>query len=136
MLAPGLLGVVGHYPAYRAIGWLAHRMAKRSTDVLATLKLIAGFLLFPLTWTVLATVAGVLWSWPGAALALLVLPACGYAALRWVELLVDFVDRARGAWVLATRRDISPYLIAERQAIRDAFIELATRIDSQGQSPP
>lgn len=128
LLGPALVGIVSHYPAYRAIGWLAHRVAKRSIDLLATLKLIAGFLLFPLTWISLAIVAGLVGSGMWAVVALLVLPACGYAALRFGELLVDFVDRARGAFVLATRRDIGQYLVAERRAIREAIVDLATRV--------
>lgn len=124
LLGPALVGVITHFPAYRAIDWLAHRVAKQSTDVLATLKLIAGFLLFPLTWLLLAGVSAWLLGWIEAAIALLVLPACGYAALRFVELLADFGDRARGAWMLATRRDLEQFLLGERQAIRSALLEL------------
>src|SRR5690606_32509585 len=114
LVGPALVGIVTHYPAYRAIGWLAHRVARRATDVLATLKLIAGFLLFPSTWLALALATGLSLGWIEAAVALLLLPACGYAALRVGELLVDFVDRARGAWVLATRRDVKRFLLDER----------------------
>lgn len=124
LLGPALIGTVTHFPAYRVVDWLAHRVAKQSTDVLGTLKLIAGFLFFPLTWLLLASVSAWLLSWREAVLALLVLPACGYAALRFTELLVDFSDRARGAWVLATRRDMPTYLLGERRAIRQALVEL------------
>jgi 1-acyl-sn-glycerol-3-phosphate acyltransferase len=123
LLGPALLGIVTHFPAYRVIDWLAHRVAK-STDVLATLKLIAGLLFFPLTWLLLASVCAWLLSWREAALALLVQPACGYAALRFTELLVDLSYRARGAWVLATGRDMAAYLLGVRRAIRLALVEL------------
>jgi glycerol-3-phosphate O-acyltransferase/dihydroxyacetone phosphate acyltransferase len=123
LLGPASIGIVTHFPAYRAVGWLAHRVAK-SVDVLGTLKLIAGFLLFPLTWLLLAGVSAWLFDWRCAVATVLVLPACGYAALRFTELLVDFVERARGAWVLATRRDMSAFLLAERRTIREAILAL------------
>jgi glycerol-3-phosphate O-acyltransferase / dihydroxyacetone phosphate acyltransferase len=124
LLAPALVGVVVHYLPYRMIDVLAHRVAKRSTDVLATLKLIAGLLLFPLTWIALTLAAALTlpWPWP---LATALLPACAHAALRFTELLADFVDRSRAAVVLATRRDLAPFMLSERQAIRDTILTLA-----------
>jgi len=124
LLGPALVGVVTHYPAYRAIDWLAHRVAKASTDVLATLKLIAGLLLFPLTWAALAIAAGLTLGWAWAGLVLVLGPACGLAALLFTEQLADFIGRARGAWMLGTRRDLGPFLLSERQAIRAAIVEL------------
>lgn len=118
LLGPALIGIVTHFPAYRVIDRLAHRVAKQSTDVLATLKLIAGFLFFPLTYLLLAVVVGVRFGALAAVIAAPILPLCGYAALRFIELAVDFVDRARGAWVLATKRDLRRSMIAERRAIR------------------
>jgi 1-acyl-sn-glycerol-3-phosphate acyltransferase len=103
LLLPGLLGIVVHVVPYRVIDVLAHRVARRhggGEDVLATLKLIAGLLLFPLTWGLLATVAALTLR-PIAALAtVLVLPITAWAGLRFVELFGDFVERARGAWML------------------------------------
>lgn len=132
LFAPGaLVGVVTHYLPYRAVDWLAHRLAPGQTqdgeidDVLATLKLSGGFLLFPLTWLALALALGWLVSWPYAALALVLLPACGYAALRFIERLDAFIDRARGGWALLTRRDLGAYLVSERQAIRAEVLALA-----------
>jgi 1-acyl-sn-glycerol-3-phosphate acyltransferase len=129
LLGPALVGIVSHYPAYRAIDVLTHHVAKRSTDVLATVKLVAGLLLFPLSWALLGLSVGFLTRagnpvrW--AALASLAGPACGYAALRFTELLMDFVVRARGAWILASHRDFAAYLVRERRGIRDAVLELA-----------
>lgn len=129
LLGPALIGVVTHYPAYRAIDWLAHRVAK-SSDVLATLKLIAGFLLFPLTWLLLAAASAWLsGSWLAVLVVLVVLPACGFAALRFTELLADLFDRARGAWVLASRRDLKAFVLDERRGIRAALLELDEKLE-------
>lgn len=57
-LAPAsLLGVVMNYPTYVLIRWIAFRYSGDQMDVMATVKLLAGLLLFPLTWLL----------WPGAA---------------------------------------------------------------------
>src|SRR5439155_25502017 len=39
------------YPAYRAVGFVATGMAKGAEDALASIKVLAAMLLFPLTWT-------------------------------------------------------------------------------------
>jgi len=62
LLPAALVGVVVHYPAYRAVGFVATGMAKGAEDALASIKVLAAMLLFPLTWTGVA--AGV-WRWRG-----------------------------------------------------------------------
>lgn len=132
LLVPGLLGIVVHFVPYRIIDVLAHRVARRhggGEDVLATLKLIAGLLVFPLTWIGLAVAAGIVLRPIVAVVALLVLPLCAWAGLRLVELFGDFVDRARGAWMLSTRRDLGTYVQSERAAIRAEVTLLAEQLD-------
>src|SRR5256884_4314875 len=51
-----------HYPAYRAVGFVATGMAKGAEDALASIKVLAAMLLFPLTWT---GVAAAVWLWRG-----------------------------------------------------------------------
>lgn len=135
LLLPGLLGIILHFAPYRIIDVLAHRVARRhggGEDVLATLKLIAGLLVFPLTWVLLAVVAALALR-PIAAVAvllvLLLMPICAWAGLRLVELFGDFVERARGAWMLATRRDLGTYVQSERAAIQAEVTVLAEQLD-------
>jgi hypothetical protein len=64
-----------------------------------------------------------------ALVALLVLPVCAWAGLRLVELFGDFIERARGAWMLATRRDLGTYVQSERAAIRAEVMALAERLE-------
>lgn len=132
LLVPGLLGIVVHFVPYRIIDVLAHRVARRhggGQDVLATLKLIAGLLVFPLTWILLAVAAGIVLRPIVAVVTLLVLPICAWAGLRLVELFGDFVERARGAWMLSTRRDLGTYVQSERAAIRAEVTQLAEQLD-------
>src|SRR2546422_9165140 len=60
LLPAALVGLVVHYPAYRAVGFVATGMAKGAEDALASIKVLAAMLLFPLTWTGVAG-GGLVW---------------------------------------------------------------------------
>ncbi|EDM80141.1 acyltransferase domain protein [Plesiocystis pacifica SIR-1] len=131
LVVPGVLGILTHWLPYRAVDFIAHRLAPKQAatddfeDVLATLKLTGGLLFFPLTWVALAVVAGLLHRWSSAGAALLVLPLLGFAALRFVELTEDAAARAWAAWQLLRHRDLGETIAAERAAIRDEVYALA-----------
>lgn len=132
LLIPGLIGIAVHFVPYRIIDVLAHRVAKRhggGEDVLATMKLIAGLLVFPLTWLLVAVALALALRPMVAVVAMFVLPICAWAGLRFVELLGDFLDRARGALLLASKRDLGAHLQAERAAIRAEVAMLAGQLD-------
>lgn len=138
LAVPGSIGVVTHFLPYRAIDVLAHGVARRhavhddGADVLATLKLLAGLLLFPLTWLVLALIAGLVVGRSGVVVGTAVLvglPLCAWAGLWLVELGVDFYERARGAVRLWTRRELSDFVSSERAAIRAEVVALAQQLD-------
>jgi 1-acyl-sn-glycerol-3-phosphate acyltransferase len=125
----GVAGIVIHYPAYWLIGKLATLVAKREEDVLATAKIIAALLLFPLTWLLAAWAVRRLWGPWAAAAALAVVPLCGYSALLLVERFDDVAGRAR-AWLSlifsarAVRR-----LVAERTSIRQEMVSVAEELE-------
>src|SRR5437016_3298328 len=60
LLPAALVGVVLHYPAYRAVGFVATGIAKGAEDALASVKVLAAMLLFPITW---GAVAAAIWRW-------------------------------------------------------------------------
>jgi len=127
LLPAALVGLVVHYPAYRAVGLVATGIAKGEMDSLATVKLLAAMLLFPLTWGVAAALLAFVWAPPAAAAALL-LPLTGYAALIFAERL----DRMRGATralaLFLLRRWAFLRLLAERHAIREEILQLSREV--------
>ena len=129
LLPAALVGLVVHYPAYRAVGLVATGIAKGEMDSLATVKLLAAVLLFPITWGVAAAVLALVWGPPAAAAALL-LPLTGYAALLFAERL----DRMRGATralaLFLLRRWAFLRLLAERHAIREEILQLSREQES------
>lgn len=128
LLPAALAGVIVHYPAYRAAGFVATGMAKDAEESLASIKVLAAMLLFPLTW---AGVAGVVWlgRGPGAAvLTLAVAPLAGYAALIFFERLDQIIGGTRALGLFTFRRWAFLRLLAERHAIRDEIVALGRDI--------
>jgi glycerol-3-phosphate O-acyltransferase / dihydroxyacetone phosphate acyltransferase len=134
LLPAALVGLALHYPAYRAVGLVATGLAKGAEDALASVKVLAAMLLFPLTWTVLALLW---WRWRGAAVALAWLPLgplTAYAALRFTERLDRVVGAARALGLFAFRRWAFLRLVAERTAIRDEVQALGRELEGAAAS--
>lgn len=124
VLAPfAAIGIVFHYPAYRLAGYLSRRLG-REQDVLSTFQIISAMLLFPLTWFPITLLFWVFSGWLTAAIALVALPLCGHAAVRFLEEIDRFYGSfaALALFVLRRRRFIR--LLAERAAIRKEIVAL------------
>ena len=125
LLAPfAALGAVAHYPAYRFGGYLARRLARQDQDVLSTFKIASAMLFFPLTWIVLALISWRFAGWPGGVVTLIVIPLCGYAAVRFFEEIDRFVGSFVALALFVVRRRSFLRLRAERAAIREAILAL------------
>lgn len=124
LLGPAIFGVLIHYPAYRFGGFLATRFYRDTEDVISTIKIISALLLFPLTWLVLAVVIYQWAGWPPALLALAVMPAAGYLAIRFAEELDSFFGGLRALLFFLTKRRFFVRLMAERNAIRNEILAL------------
>ena len=81
-------------------------------------------LLFPLTWLILALVAYRIGGWALFLIALLILPAGGYIAIRFFEELDKFLGGLRALAFFLTRRRFFVRLLAERNAIRGEIVAL------------
>src|SRR5260370_29223727 len=119
VLAPfALLGALVHYPAYYLGGYLARHLARDEQDVVSTFKIISAMLLFPLTWIAAAAVLRGLAGWPPAVVGLLLIPLCGYVAIRFFEELDRFVGSFLALALFVTRRRSFVRLLAVRASIR------------------
>lgn len=129
LLPAALAGAIPNYPAYRVVGFLATRVAQRDEASLASVKLLAAMLLFPLSWGVVATLV---WLWLGmwtALAALLVLPVAGYGSLLFFERLDRVAGRVRALGLYVLRRRAFLRLVAERRAIRAAIVALGRELE-------
>lgn len=124
LLPAALVGVVLHYPAYRAVGFVATGVAKGAEDELASIKVLAAMLLFPVTWVVAGVVVGARWGLARGALALVAAPLSGYAALLFFERLDRVIGAARALGLFVLRRWAFLRLLAERKGIREDILAL------------
>jgi hypothetical protein len=125
-----LIGTIVNYPVYRLVGFITARLSRDDDDIVATIKMIAGALLFPLMWIVLAVVAGIYWGWWAGLAALILAPLSGYAALVFFERLSRSIGGARATIMSRVQRWGYLKLVAERSAIRDEIFALADEFET------
>jgi len=128
LLPAALVGLVANYPAYRAVGFVATGIAKQAEDSLASIKVLAAMLLFPLSWAGAAAAVAV---WRGVNdgfLALGMAPLLAAAALAFVERLDRIVGGARALGLFAFRRRAFLRLLAERKGIQQEILALGREI--------
>lgn len=125
----GTIGAILHYPAYRVAGAVATRVAE-TDDVLATVKVLAAMLFFPLSWLVIAIPAGIVWGAGIALGALAVLPLLGYAALLFAETVDEGVRATRALDLVWRRPAMLQRLRDEGAALREEILELGRWVES------
>jgi hypothetical protein len=81
-----------------------------------------------LTWLALAIFSGWLLGWVGVALALIIIPACGWLAVRFAEELDGFIGGARALRFYFTRRWFFKELLAERRRLREEIASLGAEL--------
>jgi 1-acyl-sn-glycerol-3-phosphate acyltransferase len=124
LVGPATLGFLVHYPAYRLGGYIATRFSRDDDDVISTVKIISAMLLFPLTWLVVAIAGYKLEGWTLATVAVLLIPAAGYLAIRFFEGFDKFLGGLRALAFFLVRRRFFVRLLAERKAIRSEILAL------------
>jgi 1-acyl-sn-glycerol-3-phosphate acyltransferase len=125
LLPAALLGIGLHAPGYFLIRFVSGRFGKRWPDVEATVKILAGVLIYGLTWSGLAAV-GWLAAGPWGALAAMVAgPLSGLIAVGFLERLQPLLGGARGVLLALTGRRRFLRLTAERRAIREELLRVA-----------
>src|SRR5690606_34327815 len=111
-------GLIVHWPGYRLIGFLARRFAAAHLDVIATAKIAGAGILYPLTWLAIGVLVGRWLGWEIGLVAALVAPVTGYAALRLVERLDQFVSTARGLGFHLVEPERTRKLVEARAELR------------------
>ena len=124
-----LVGTIVNYPAYRIVGFIATGLSRGDEDIIATIKIIAGALIFPLIWIFVAVVVGFTFGALAGLAALVLAPISGYVALLFFERLDDL--RAGLKAIAASRFQRWGYLrlVAERTAIREEIVGLAAEFE-------
>ena len=124
-----LVGAIPNYPAYRIVGFVATGIAKRDEATLASVKVLAAMLLFPVSWGLVATLVWLRWGGGVALAVVVVLPLAGYGSLLFFERLDRVIGRGRALGLLVLRRRAFLRLAAERRAIHGAIVALGRELD-------
>ncbi|MDP9178628.1 MAG: lysophospholipid acyltransferase family protein [Gemmatimonadota bacterium] len=125
-----LIGAIVNYPAYRMVGFIATGLSRGDEGIVATIKLIAGALLFPVTWILVALTVGFSFDALAGGGALLLAPISGYVALLVFERLDELRAGARAVAVSRFQRWGYLRLVAERTAIREEIMQLAADFEA------
>lgn len=129
LLPLALVGTALHYPCYLLTRVLAARLSEGFEDMVATIKVLAATLLYPLTWIAAGVAVGLAGGAGWGVLAGLIAPIAGAAALYFWERFASVGAAARGLLLFATRRNALARLDGDRAAIRAAILELAARVE-------
>jgi hypothetical protein len=119
LLPLAIAGMIVHFPAWLAVDVIANQQGKNHPDAIATVKAVAGLVLYPLTWIALAWLASREGGWPGAAGALILGPIAGFAAVTFVERFDLLAGGTRGVLLALTGKRKFLRLLAERSAIAE-----------------
>jgi hypothetical protein len=130
LLPLAVIGAIVNYPAYRLVGLIATGLSRGDDDVVATIKMIAGALVFPLTWIGIAVVVGLKFGILAAIVALILAPITGYIALIFFERLDELVAGVRAFALSRFERWGYLRLVAERGAIREEIMRLGAELES------
>jgi 1-acyl-sn-glycerol-3-phosphate acyltransferase len=117
------LGTAMNWVPYRII-W-AGALLTPGENLPATVKLLGGFFLYPITWTLWALLAGGAWGW-GAGLAVFLLgPLVAWFAMLFHERYEHFWEHARAWAALKLRPGEAARLKAERDALHQEMRAIA-----------
>jgi hypothetical protein len=120
LMPVAFVGAIVHWPLYRLIGVLAKRYASAEDEMVATVKIVAGLVFFPLQWIALAALTAFCLGAVAGGIVLITQPLIGYAALMAFEALDEF----RGRWRAMRRHDVH----RQQREIREEILAVASQL--------
>lgn len=118
LLVPfAVVGTLASVVPYQAFGPLARRVSGSHTDMISSVKAIAGMVFMPLVYLLEALVVGLVWGWVAGLVALILIPVCGLAALRFWEKLDRRKHVLHASWLRLTHADIAKDVRERRAAL-------------------
>ena len=125
LLPIAIIGAAIHWPIYRLIGIIAKHASRKEDEMIATIKIIGGLVLYPLFWIGLAVLAGRFRATYAVAV-LIGVPLLGYTALVTLETVDELIGHLRAA----RHRDLEP----KRKLLHDEILAVAAEISATSSS--
>jgi hypothetical protein len=119
------LGACLWFLPHRFVGWLPRRFA--TPDTIATARILAAFVFFPLWLALVATLTALAASWVWAGVLVLAAGPLGLAALAFRDWRLTTLGEVRTFLLLASRSQLRELLLAERAELARALEDLRTR---------
>ena len=129
------VGFAVHVVPFVLAGWLEKRV-NRSADLSATVKLIAGLVLFPLTYLLVLAIPFTRGGWKAALPGLVLLPFTGWAALLVAENRERLMESAKALFLALPGGRPLDEIRGERQGILEATARLIRDHPPAGTVPP
>lgn len=129
LLAPATLGSLMHLVPYFVVDFLARMFSRGEEEMVGTIKVIAGALLYLATWLALLGLTAHYFRWRVAAAFLVALPFIALATLWFWETMDVASGRLRALLQLAFRRYSYRRLLAQRRAIREEIAAIAQELE-------
>jgi len=125
VLSPlAILGTVLHYIPYRLCNVAARLFARHDVDdIVSTVKLLAGIVFLPLTWTLIGGVLGYFFGWQIGLASVPVAMLSAYVALYSIEEMEELRGWARAIWLFLRRRETFLRLFVERRELLEDLRE-------------
>ncbi len=123
-LPAGLVGMALWAPPYRLTRLAVRRINPPREDTIATYKLGAALLAYPLAWAGWVALAWWLWGGPWAAVVAVVLWPLGALGIYWKRRFQQVVEDTRLFFRLITRPDWRAELATERRRLVEEFDEI------------
>ena len=121
LLPIAIIGAAIHWPIYRLIGLIATHFARKENELIATIKVVGGLVLYPLFWIGAAIFAG-MYRIEYGFVVLITLPLLGYIALVTLEAFDETIGHLRAT----RRRDLEP----QQKALRAEILAVADEINA------
>ena len=112
-----IVGAAIHWPVYRLIGLIATHLSSDEDELVATIKVVGGLVLYPLFWIAAAILTSIYFGVIAGVIVLVVLPLLGYVALLTLEALDEIIGRLR-----------RPDSRAQQEAIRSEILTVAQEL--------
>ncbi len=112
-----IVGAAIHWPVYRLIGLIATHLSSDEDELVATIKVVGGLVLYPLFWIAAAILTSIYFGVIAGVIVLVVLPLLGYVALLTLEALDEIIGRLR-----------RPDSRAQQDAIRSEILTVAQEL--------
>lgn len=120
-----VIGTIIHAPAYQITKLLAAIYTRHDADDIAsTVKVLAGILLMPFTWLVIAVVLYFVWNWQAALASIPASFFSGWVALVSLEYFEEYRGWARAIWKFLRHKEKFLRLYVERRDLQDELQRL------------